>query len=245
MAADMAVSGSGTLTRFLAFVLLCLACGVTTVYAAHNDRRGTLSIEIWRYVVVAMGAGMAYTIVGGYELTGTPALAESTLTGIRRVFLLFFIILLSLSMRELYYRLPYHEPGSMSISYGRARLLETAFMGIVFVEFAVVIAIGLTTAVQAVQAVASVAFAAYGISFAAGTRAEAMASGTVIDSLMVRFIAVLIRLGAVGLLDGATLFGLPPALAAGASTVFLVMSAAFLLTLALRLKANVATATGR
>lgn len=237
--AEPTIVGSGVLTRFLAFFVLFVACGITTIYAALNDRHGTLSIEIWRYVVVAMGTGMVYAIIGGYELTGTTALPDATLTGLRQVFQLFFIILVSLSMRELYYRLPYQDAESALLSHGRARLLEAAFMGIVFVEFVVVISIGLTAAVQAIQAAASFAFAVYGISFAAGTRAGAMASGTVIDSLLVRFIAVLTCLGAAGVLDGVVLLGLPPALVASAATVFIIMAATFLLTLALRLRANV------
>jgi len=236
--ADPSIAGSGVLTRFLALVVLFVACGITVAYAALNDRVGTLSIDIWRYIVLAMGTGMVYAVVGGYELLGTDAVAATTVTGVRQVLQLFFIILLSLSMRELYYRLPYHDPDSTPISHGRARLLEAVFMGVVVVEFAVVIAIGLTAAVQAVQAVASVAFAAYGISFAAGTRATAMAGGTVVDGLLVRFIAVLTCLGAAGLLEGGTLLGVPPALAAGAATVFIVMSATFLLAVAIRLKAT-------
>jgi hypothetical protein len=239
--AEAAVAGSGVLTRFLAFVVLFVACAITTVYAGLNDRRGTISVGIWRYVVVAMGAGMIYAVVGSYELLGPTIISGTAVTALRQVFQLFFIILLSLSMRELYYRLPYREVGSTPMSHGRARLLEAVFLGIVFVEFAVIIAIGLTTAVQAVQAVASVAFAAYGISFAAGIRADSMASGTVIDSLLVRFIAVLTCLGGAGLLEGGTLLGVPPALAAGATTVFIVMSATFLVAVAIRLKANVDT----
>lgn len=238
---DSAIAESGALSRFLAFVLLFVACGITTFYAALNDRRGTLSIEIWRYVVVAMGTGMVYALAGSYELLGSPLLSDATLTGVRQVFQLFFIVLVSLSMRELYYRLPYRDPESGAISHGQARLLEAAFMAIVLVEFAVVLSIGLTAAVQAVQAVASLAFAGYGISFAAGTRAGAMASGTVIDSLLVRFIAVLTCLGTAGALEGGALLGLSGSLVAGAVTVFLTMSATFLLTLALRLKANVET----
>jgi hypothetical protein len=241
---DQAVVGSGVLARFLALVVLLVACAITILYAGLNDRAETLSVEIWRYVVVAMGAGMAYALVGGYELLGTTAVSETAITATRQVFQLFFIILLSLSMRELYYRLPYRDAGSTPISHGRARLLEAVFMAVVLVEFAVVIAIGRTAAVQAVQAVASVAFAGYGISFAAGVRAEAMASGTVIDSLLARFIAVLTCFGAAGLLEGGTLLGLPPALAAGAVTVFIVMSATFLVALAIRLKSNVDTMTG-
>jgi len=240
--AEPAAVGSGVLTRFLAFVVLFVACGITVVYAWSNDRTGTLSVEIWRYVVVAMAVGMAYAVAGSYELLGVAGVEATAVTAARQVFQLFFIILLSLSMRELYYRLPYCDADGSGLSHGRARLLEAAFMGVAFVEFAVVIAIGLTAAVQALQAVASVAFAAYGISFAAGTRAEAMAGGTVIDSLLVRFIAVLTCLGAAGLLEGGTLVGLPPDLVAGAATVFIVMAASFLIAVAIRLKANVAAA---
>lgn len=241
--ADPAIVDSGVLTRFLALSVLFAACGITTVYAWLNDRSGTLSVEIWRYVVVAMGVGMVYAVVGAYELVGPAAISTVTITAIRQVFQLFFIILLSLSMRELYYRLPYRDVGSTPITHGRARLLESVFMGVIFVEFAVVIAIGLTVAVQIIQAVASVAFAVYGISFAAGIRADTMASGTVIDSLLVRFIAVLTCLGAAGVLESGTLFGLPAELTAGAVTVFLVMSSTFLVALAIRLKSNVDTMT--
>lgn len=240
---DPAVAGSGVLARFLAFVVLFVACGVATVYAGLNDRAGTLSVDIWRYIVVAMGTGMAYAVAGSYELLGVGAVPAATVTGVRQVLQLFFIVLISLSMRELYYRLPHHEPGSTPVSHGRVRLLEAGFIGIAVIEFAVVIAIGLSAAVLAVQAVASVAFAAYGISFAAGTRAEAMAGGTVVDGMLVRFIAVLTCLGGAGLLEGGTLVGVPQPLAAGAMTVFIIMAATFLIVLAIRLKANVDAAT--
>ena len=242
--ADPAVAGSGVLVRFLAFAVLFVACGFATVYAALSDRAGTLSIGIWRYVVVAMGTGMAYAVAGGYELVGTAAAVTTTVTGVRQVLQLFFIILISLSMRELYYGIPYRDPGSTAIPHNRARLLEAAFMGIASVEFAVVIAIGQTATIRAVQAAASAAFAVYGISFAAGTRAEAMAGGTVVDGLLVRFIVVLTCLGTAGLLEGATLLGVPPALAAGATTVFIIMAATFLLALGVRLKANVDAVSG-
>lgn len=48
-----------------------------------------------------------------------------------------------------------------------------------------------------------------------------------------------------GVLEGGALLGLSGPLVAGAATVFLTMSGTFLLTLALRLKANVATASAR
>ena len=126
--ADPSIAGSGVLTRFLAFVVLFVACGITVAYAALNDRIGTLSIDIWRYIVLAMGTGMLYAVAGGYELLAADAVAATTVTGIRQVLQLCFIILLSLSMRELHYRLPYRDPESTPISHGRARFLEAVFI---------------------------------------------------------------------------------------------------------------------
>ena len=62
------------------------------------------------------------------ELLAADAVAATTVTGIRQVLQLCFIILLSLSMRELHYRLPYRDPESTPISHGRARFLEAVFI---------------------------------------------------------------------------------------------------------------------
>lgn len=228
---------SGSLTRFVAFVLLGLAAGTTAFYAARNGRRGTLGAEIWRYVLLAMAAGIAYATAGGAEALDV-GMETETLTALRRVFQLFCIVLLSLAMRELYYELPHRAAEGAPVSLGTARLLEAGFMAVALAEFGVAILVGLDVVVQVVQSLGSVAFALYGISFAARVRADTLSSGTVLDVLLLHVIAVLTCLGAVGLLEGGTLVGVPSVVVTTTASVFVVMSATFLITLAIRLKGN-------
>lgn len=229
---------SGTLTRFVAFVLLALACATTAFYAFRNDRAGTLGAEIWRYVLLAMVAGVGYATVGGAEALGVGGIGGETLTALRRVFQLFCIVLLSLAMRELYYELPHRAAEGAPVSLGTARLLEAGFMAVALAEFGVAILVGLDGPVQVVQSLGSVAFACYGISFAFRVRADTLSSGTVVDVMLLHVIAVLTCLGAVGLLEGGTLVGVPPVVVTTTASVFVVMSATFLITLSIRLKAN-------
>lgn len=229
---------SESLTRFVAFVLLALACVTTAHYAVRNDRQGTLVAEIWRYVLLAMAAGFGYATVGAAEVLGVGGVEFATLTALRRVFQLFCIVLLSLAMRELYYELPHRAAEAAPVSLGTARLLEAGFMAVALAEFGVAILVGLDGPVQVVQSVGSVAFALYGVSFALRIRSDTLSSGTVVDVVLLHVIAVLTCLGAVGLLEGGTLVGVPPVVATTTASVFVVMSATFLITLAIRLKGN-------
>lgn len=237
MVVDPLVGGTELVTRFIGYILLCCACGTAGIYAFENGRRGTLGVEIWRYVILAMAVGMGYALFGSIETLGADA-AGTTVTAIRLVLQLFFIVLLSLSMRELYYQLPYGTTDSDAVGLGSARFIEAGFMAAILVQFAVVIAVGLVDAVTAIQSLGAVAFAAYGVSFAARIRADTLASGTVVDVTLLHVIAVLTCLGTVGFLEGASLVGVPPTIVDSAVTVFIVMSATFLIALTIRLKQN-------
>lgn len=231
--------GSGELTRFVAYAAFFVAATVTTYYAVENRRRGVLGVEIWRYVILAMLVAVADTVVGGLEtVTDSP---PRTAVAFRLVLGLFFIVLLSLAMRELYYQLPHRAAEEPPVSLSTARLVEAGFMFVLLVEFAVVISFGLVDAVLFVQSLGSLAFAVYGISFAVQIRSDTMSSGTVVDVMLVHVIAVLTCFGAVGLLQGGALVGVPPVVVESVTSVFLVMAATFLMTLAVRLKQNADT----
>lgn len=233
------VVDAGTLVRFIAYVQVAAACGFTLFYAAKNGRSGTLGVEIWRYVILAMVAGVGYAVAGSAELFGVGG--ATTVLAARWVLQLFVIVLLSLAMRELFYERPYRDAAGAPVSLGTARGMEAAFMAVAVAEFGVVIAVGLLDVVLAVGALGSAAFATYGVSFAASIRSETLSSGTVVDTMLLQFIAVLTCLGMVGLVEGARLLAVPPVVVDSAVSVFLVMAATFLITLAVRLKGNVDT----
>lgn len=230
------------LLRFVAHALLFAACAAAAAYSLANARLETIESAMWRYVVLATLSGCAYAAAAVGEVAAVAAALEAdpaTVRAVRHVCQLFFVVLLALSMRELYYESPRRGTGEGVLSRSTLGRLEAAFAVVALGEFAAAIALGIVDAVGYVQLAGSVAFTLYGVSFALRVRADAATTGTVLDTVLTYTIAVLLCSGTAAAAEAGYLLSVPPATVETVASVLTVMSASFLIALTIRLKRNV------
>jgi len=232
--------GSGV-TRFVAAVLVFVACLGTTRYALLNASREPHDTLVWRYVALSTAVGGAFAALSVVE-TVSPTVGTVVLA-FRLLAQLFFAVFLALSLRELYYAQPATSTDGDRLSLSTARRVETAFMLLALVQFPIVVWVGPTAVARVIVAVAAAAFTVYGVSFGHAIRARRVTRGTVLDATVTYAIAVLLCVGAVSVTEGAAVAPVSRPAVAGAVNVLLVMIGSFLISLIIRLKRS-ADATG-
>ncbi len=236
--------GTVIVTRLTTFLLLFVASISLSYYTLQNASRRTINSEMWDYVILAGIVGALYALTASAEtIAASEALGanEAFIGGIRRLCQLFFIIFLALAMRELYYESPEHTDELIEqLPIENIRYIEAAFLIIVFLQFFVIILIGLDSIARIIQLAASIAFMLYGISFAIKIRTASMASRTVLGTMLSYIIAILLSAGGASAVEVGVVVGLQVAVVEGIAIVLTVMSITFILVLTTRLKQNIA-----
>jgi len=236
--------GTVIVTRITAYLLLFVASISLSYYTLQNANRRTLNSQMWDYVILAGIVGALYAITATAETIAASEVVAANaafIGGIRRLCQLFFIIFLALAMRELYYESPDHTDELIKqLPIENIRYIEAAFLIIVFLQFLVIVLVGLVDIARVVQLAASLAFMLYGISFALKIRNATMASRTVLGTMLSYIIAILLSAGAASAVEVGVVVGLQPAIVEGIAIVLTVMSITFILVLTTRLKQNIA-----
>jgi len=143
-------------------------------------------------------------------------------------------------MRELYYESPQHTDELIAqLPIENIRYIEAAFLTVIFLQFFVIVAIGFVDIALIVQLAGSIAFMLYGISFAGKIKRAAMASRTVLGTMLSYIIAILLSAGAASAAEVGIVVGIQPAVVEGIAIVLTVMSITFMLVLTTRLKQNI------
>ncbi len=236
--------GTVIVTRITAYLLLFVASISLSYYTLQNANQRTINSEMWDYVILAGVVGALYAITATAEtiaVSGTLPADAAFIGGLRRLCQLFFIIFLALAMRELYYESPQRTDELLEqLPIENIRYIEAAFLIVVFLQFLVIVLIGLINIARVVQLAASIAFMAYGISYAAKLKHATMASRTVLGTMLSYIIAILLSAGAASAIEVGLVVGLEPGVVDGISIVLTIMSITFILVLTTRLKQNVA-----
>lgn len=235
------------LTRFVAYVLLFVASFGASYYAAANARHSSFSVRLWQYVSLAAAIGSLFAAVAVAETIGIVPLlgfAGTIATGVRQLLQLFFVLFLAIAIRELYSEAPHRTRRGTVLSVRNLRRLERGFVAVVVVHFVLVVVPGFETIGALVYVLGGVAFTVYGLSFAYGVRSETMASGTVLDTMLTYTVAVLLTIGATGVIEGGAIVGVPAVTVQSAVNVLTVMGATFLIALVVRLKRNATAVRG-
>jgi hypothetical protein len=227
---------SAAVVHFLGSVLITAAAAIFGYYARMNLRLNRLESQrpFWRYLAAVGATGGLYGVFGVAE-----TVTESrVLTAFGHGALLFCIVFLAFSMREVYYNSAMAPPpDERRFSLDTLRRVEAAFVVVILVEWVAVLLVGGTTAALLVKGLGSVAFAVYGATFA--EKLESMARGTSLDTLRRHLLPVLVCLGALGLADLGVVVGISPVVVQGIKSVFVVLVAGFLVTATIRLQQNV------
>jgi hypothetical protein len=229
-------------TRFVAAVLVLVACLGTTRYALANATHEAHDTLVWRYLALSTTVGGVYAALLIAELV-TPD-TDPILRAFRLLAQLFFVVFFALSLRELYYAQPSTSDEGDRLSLSTARRVETGLMLLAVVQFPIVVVAGPAGVARAILGVAAAAFTIYGVSFGQALRARRLTHGTVIDVTVTYTTAVLLCVGAVTLVESAVVLVAPQAAVDGAVNVLLVMIGSFLISLIIRLKRSASAAGG-
>lgn len=236
-------TGTVIVARITTYLLLFVTSISLSYYTLQNATQRTLDSEMWDYVILAGVAGSLYAITASAETVAASEAFAANATfigGLRRICQLFVIIFLALAMRELYYESPQHTDELIAqLPIENIRYIEAAFLTVIFLQFFVIVAIGFVDIALIVQLAGSIAFMLYGISFAGKIKRAAMASRTVLGTMLSYIIAILLSAGAASAAEVGIVVGIQPAVVEGIAIVLTVMSITFMLVLTTRLKQNI------
>ena len=230
-----AADPSAAVVAFLGSVLVATSAVVFGYYALRNLRLSRLESQepFWRYLALAGAAAAVYGLLGAAAVV----VRSRALTAFGHGALLFCIVFLAFSMREVYYNSALAPPADEGVSLATLRRVEAAFVVVIVVEWLVVLLIDQLGVALLVKGLGSVAFASYGVLF--GEKLEAMGRGTTLDTLRRHLLPVLVCLGVLGLADLAVYVGVESLVVEAFESVFVVLVAGFFLTATIRLQQNV------
>jgi hypothetical protein len=236
LTAHAAGDASAAVVHFLASVLVSAAALFFGYYAVLNLRLNRLESQrpFWRYLALVGATAGLYGLLGVAE-TVVPSQA---VTAFGHGALLFCIVCLAFSMREVYYESALApSPADQRFSLETLRRVEAGFVVVILAEWVAVLLVDQSVVAQFVKGAGSVAFAAYGVLFA--EKLEAMARGTALDTLRRHLVPVLVSLGVLGFADLGVAAGLSPVVVQAVESVFVVLVSGFLVTATIRLQQNV------
>jgi hypothetical protein len=233
------LAGDPNLT-FIAFVAMVLTTVVAVrfgYYAARNRRASvaTGGDVLWEYL---LAVGVVTTV---YGLVGVLEIVTSVRATFKQGLMLAVVLLLALSVREVYYNGALSADAEGRGEFRGRRPLELGFVGVVGVVIFGIGVFGLERALLALQGVGAVVFAGYGFRFGVRQTAAALVQGTMIDSLLRHLLPVLAFAALVPAVDLATVAGLPRAVVMHLQVVFVIMTATALMTATIKLRQNLAT----
>ena len=89
------------LTRFVAGILLAAACVATAWYAVINARYDPPRTLMWRYIGLSTAVGAVFAALMMTETIRAASGWSDVVTALRRLSQIYFVIYLSIEMREL------------------------------------------------------------------------------------------------------------------------------------------------
>jgi len=225
-----------TFIVFIGLVLLTAIAARFGAYAYLNMRATGVDAQrvLWEYLLYVGLVAACYGVVGVIEIV------SSIRTPFRTGLMLAVVLLLALSVREIYFNAALSTTGADDTFPGR-RLVEVAFVVVVAVVVFGVALFGLRRPLLALQGAGALAFAGYGFWFGRRQTAAAMVQGTMIDSLLRHLLPVLAFATLVPAVDLATVAGLDRVVVMHVQIVFVIMTATALMTATIKLRQNLAS----
>lgn len=232
------IAGNPNLTfiYFIGFVLITVLGARFCVYALWNRQASDHDAQasIWLYLALVGGAGALYGLVGVIEIV-TPGMPP-----IRDTILLGFILVLALTMRLI------AQEGSITggSTSDRGNLLTEpvvlAMGAVVLVYFLGTIMAIDDQILSIIGGVGAIGFAGYGYWYGRNQLSRSMVQGTMLDTLLRHLLPVLAFGTFVPAIKLAILIGIDNAVILHVQIVFVIMTAATLMTANIKLRQNLA-----
>lgn len=228
---------------FIAFSLMVMLGSRFGMYAYWNKRSTDVASQavLWEYLVFVGLSASVYGMLGAVEAaTAVTDWTETVTTAYLDGVFLAFLLLLALTMREIYYNdaLASADHDSNDEFSGRS-VLE---MGFTLLVTATVFAGGITgesTALNTVEGVGALVIVTYGLVFARRQLYRSSVRGTMIDSLLRHLLPVFTFGLLVLAFDLILLAGLRVEVIRHVQVVFVIMTATALMTATIKLRQNV------
>ena len=225
---------------FIAFSLMAVLGVRFGLYAYLNRRAvGIESQELlWTYLTAVGATAALYGLLGVVEAATAVTRPTAIATPFRDGVLLGFLLLVSLTMREVWANATASPDGGAAAT-GRHRAIDAGFA--VGATGAVVTAavVGSGVASTLVEGVGALVVAGYGLTYGGRQLGDAAVQGTMIDSLLRHLLPVTAFGLLVLVVDLATLVGLDVAIVRHVQVVFVIMTATALMTATIKLRQNV------
>lgn len=227
------------MVAFTGYALVLATGAAFTYYALQNYAFDRLEgyEDFWSYLTYLGMAFATFGLFGLWQVAGGGNVVRAFVD----MTLLFAIVFLTFSMREVYYNSALApEPDERRVSLAWLRTVEFGFMVVIGVEWVTAAALGQTAPTVVLRGGAALGFAMYGVTFS--ERLESLAHGTALDSLRRHLIVVLVCATGIAIADFVALVA---SASIGSTTfyVFLILLGGLLVPPTVRLQQSVAGLT--
>lgn len=225
---------------FIAFSLMTVLGVRFALYAYWNLQATDLEAQapLWEYLLLVGLAAALYGVLGAVETASAVTQLPLVATPYRDGVLLAFLLLLSLTMREIYYNHALSNDDSTE-PFGNRRTVEMSFGLVVTTTVIATGVLGVTTVLTVLEGISALVFAGYGLEYGRRQLSRSSVRGTMIDSLL-RHLLPVVTFGVLVLVVDLTIpLGLSVEVARHIQVVFVIMTATALMTSTIKLRQNV------
>jgi len=227
---------------FIAFSLVTVLGIRFALYAFLNRRAVGIESQgrLWTLLTLVGAAAGLYGLLGGIEAATAVTRVTAVTTPFRDGVLIAFLLLVSLTMREVWTNASAADGGqAVAATRGQRRLLEGG-LGVVAVGAVLLAALlGEALPTTVLESAGAVAVVGYGLVYGQAQLGDASVRGTMVDSLLRHLLPVSTFGLLVLVVDLAILAGLDVAIVRHVQVVFVIMTATTLMTATIKLRQHV------
>jgi hypothetical protein len=227
---------------FIAFSLMTVL-GVRFALYAYLNRR-VIGIEaqrrLWTLLTLVGAAAGLYGLLGGIEAATAVTRATAVTTPFRDGVLIAFLLLVSLTIREVWTTASAADGGQAVVStHTQQRVIEAGLGLVAGVAVLLAALLGAGPSTTVLEGGGAVAVVGYGVVYGQAQLGDASVRGTMVDSLLRHLLPVSTFGLLVLLVDLSILAGLDVAIVRHVQVVFVIMTATTLMTATIKLRQNV------
>ena len=222
---------------FILFIGLSLltVLGLRFAFYAYRNRTETeigTQVPIWIYLVYIGVFAAIYGLLGILEIVTSLGLPYKSAA------MLALTLTLAFAIRQV------HLITTSSDGEKRAhpfeRVARAAFIGLVFLDLVVLVAVGVSDLSATLEAMSAIAYTAYGVAFYHNQTTHSRVRGTMLDSLLRHLLPVLSFAALVSIVSLSIPIGLDRVVVLHVQVIFIIMTATALMTGTIKLRQNLA-----
>ncbi|MEF8784105.1 MAG: hypothetical protein V5A54_13590 [Haloarculaceae archaeon] len=224
-----------TFIFFIGLALL-MVLGLRFAFYAHRNRAETgldTQISIWRYLLYIGGFAAIYGLVGILEIVTTLDLPYKSAA------MLALTLLLAFAIRQIHL-ITTSADGGAKRSHPFERVARAAFIGLVFLDVVVLVAVGVSDLSAIVEGVSAIMYTVYGVAFYHDQTTHSRVQGTMLDSLLRHLLPVMTFAALVNIVSLSVPLGLDRVVVLHVQVIFIIMTATALMTGTIKLRQNLA-----